>query len=221
MRAALIAEGPSDRGLTRVRERLCRKLGVGEIEVEWANEVLQLVGAGTTVEAKVRELLRADPDFDLVFVHRDGDKPGLEARREEIRAASTRVGAPWPLVPVIPVREMEAWLLVDEQQLRSVVGNAKGAASLALPKLSQVEACTDPKQVLRVALTLARRKSRKAKSTTLSGAEFGRYRARLLEELDIEGPVSELAAWQALVEVLEVTLDEIRLCEIGEQQPPS
>ena len=212
MRAALIAEGSSDRGLTYVLERLCRSLGVSEIEVESTTDLLQRYGLGSTVEAKISTLLNADPEFDLLFVHRDADNAGLEARQQEIETAAARAGRPWPLVRVIPIKEMEAWLLLDEAQLRTVVGNPKGKAPLSLPKRSHVEACRDPKARLRAALQAATITKPGKKPSVLSSAQFNRYRARLLEELDIAGPVKELHAWQTLVAELRVTLIEVRLC---------
>lgn len=204
MRAALIAEGKSDRGLVEVLARLCQDRFETEIEIEieWANDLLARLASGTTLERKISTLLRADPEFDLLFIHRDADKAGIEARSREITVAAERCGNPWPVVSVIPVREMEAWLLVDEQRIRNIVGNPEGTADLRLPKLSRVEDCTDAKQVLRSALQLARGTSRKRKQRALTDAEFGLYRSRLLEDLDIRGPVAQLQAWQQLVDQL-------------------
>lgn len=223
MRAALISEGSSDHGLTHVLERLCRSLGVPEIEVESATEVLQLFKSGGTVEGKISTLLRVDPGFDLLFVHRDADNAGLEARQQEIEAADTRAGQHRPLVRVIPVKVMEAWLLLDEDEIRTVVGNPKGKAPLNLPKRSKVEACGDPKGRLRAALQAATikkpNKKPNKKPAALSSARFNLYRARLLEDLDINGPITELHAWQTLVAELQVTLNEAQLYALGQSLP--
>lgn len=200
MRAALITEGKSDHGLVEVLRRLCLDLGVAEIEVEWANE--KLAQPGATVEGKISALLEFDPEFDLLFIHRDADKAGVAARHEEIAAASTRCGDPLPFVTVIPVQEMEAWLLVDKQKIWDVVGNRGESPDLGLPKLSRVEHCGDPKETLRCALERAQTEGRKHKSKqkALAKGTFGLYRAHLLETLDIHGPVTQLDAWCRLVE---------------------
>lgn len=60
-----------------------------------------------------------------------------------------------PTVKVVPVRMTEAWLLVDEKAIRSAADRPGGAARLALPRLSQIEALADPTAELRSALLAA------------------------------------------------------------------
>jgi hypothetical protein len=58
-----------------------------------------------------------------------------------------------PHVPVIPIRMTEAWLLLDEAEIRRVAGSPNGKVSLGLPKAKDVESIPDPKAQL--AQTLA------------------------------------------------------------------
>ncbi|KIG18431.1 hypothetical protein DB30_00716 [Enhygromyxa salina] len=205
MRAAFIAEGKSERALIGVLEQLCRRAGVDEVEIEWAQDLLvHFDRLGKQLGPRIQTLLTHDPDFDLLFIHRDADQAGLEARRAEIdEALASCPGSPG-CVRVIPVRETEAWLLADPRPLRDVVGNPGRSNDLGLPrKPAQIEACSDPKQALRDSLARASLSSRKHKLKTLTNTQFGEFRARLLEQLDIDGPVTKLDSWQRLLEELE------------------
>ena len=215
MRAAFIAEGKTERALIGVLEQLCRG-SVGEeieIEIEWAHEFLaRFDNPGKKLGRQIQTLLTHDPDFDLLFVHRDADSmDGFDARRIEISEAKAACPGSPCCVRVVPVQETEAWLLTDAQPLRDVVGNPRGTVALGLPKLAQIEACGDPKEVLRGALARARLRSRKDKPDSLTSKEFGEFRARLLEQLDIDGPVTQLPAWGALVTDTKAALTEYML----------
>lgn len=48
---------------------------------------------------------------DLFIVHRDADNAGTEARQSEILLATERAEIGVPVVPVIPVKETESWVL--------------------------------------------------------------------------------------------------------------
>lgn len=209
MRAAFIAEANSDRGLIVILEKLCRRAGVDEIEIEWAQDFLSHFDRlGKKLGPRLKILLTHDPDFDLLFVHRDADRPdGLDARRAEIDEALAGCSDAPHCVRVIPVQETEAWLLTAAQPLRDVVGNPRGSEELGLPKRpAQIEARRDPKGVLRDALARAKRRSRKHRPTSLTNPEFSEFRARLLSQLDIDGPVTELSSWSRMLEDLETAL---------------
>jgi hypothetical protein len=205
MRAAFIAEGKTERALVTVLEKLCGRVGAVDVEIEWADDLLcHHDDIGKKLGPRIHTVLSHDPDFDLLFVHRDADRVGLDARRAEIDEVLTGcLGSPH-CVRVVPVRETEAWLLTDAQAIRDIVGIPGGTMELGLPtKLAQIEACADPKQTLREALALAQLRSLKAKPKSLSNSAFGDFRARLLETLDIDGPVTKLSSWQRLLEDLE------------------
>lgn len=141
---------------------------------------------------------------DVVVVHRDADGAGSETRRREIDSAARLCQAGWLLVPVIPVRMTEAWLLLDERSIRVVAGNPTGRAALALPKSHQAERIADPKATLRRALIEAasvtgRRRDRLDK-------RFSENRRQLLERLDPRGPVAGLSSWRDLVAAVDAAV---------------
>ncbi len=153
-----------------------------------------------------RTLMR--DDVDVVVIHRDADNVGAEARRGEMVAALDRACSGAPLIPVIPVRMTEAWLLLDEQAIRRVSGNPSGRSDLALPKTLEVERFADPKAKLRECLLTAadvtgRRRERLDR-------RFDSNRRQLLERLEPEGPVMQLTSWQALLRDVENVAQRLR-----------
>lgn len=188
---AFVREGTSDDGLIPHLSELLIRAGLDEA-----------LGTprdykGTVVEC-VRRVLAEEAPVDAIFVHRDTDDPSDAERRDEISSAIDELGESLavPVVPVVPIQELEAWLLLDESQIRAVAGKPSKTMSLSLPRPSRVEATSSPKEILMTALLVASdttgRRYKEAKR------RFPEQRRALLERLDIDGPVSELRAWQAL-----------------------
>jgi hypothetical protein len=188
---ALLREGTSDDGLlTHLRELLVRSgaSSASGTSREYRGSVLSKLG----------KLMSEETLVDLVFIHRDADNTVSTPRYEEIDAAVTELGCPVPCVPVVPIQELEAWLLADESAIRSVVGRPSGREDLGLPRLAAIEGTSDPKSILQNACLVAsdkrgRRREQERKS-------FSLRRRTLLERLDIEGPVRQLSSWRRLEE---------------------
>jgi hypothetical protein len=107
-----------------------------------------------------------------------------------------------PLVRVVPVRMMEAWLLQNESAIRMAADNPNGRNALGLPSTRQVERIHDPKDVLRRLLIEAsglpgrRRKS--------FGTSWRVYRiAELIEDFSI---LDQIPAFARFTDELEATL---------------
>lgn len=208
MRFVLFAEGPADAPLVTVLAKLCQSLGVRDVEGELGDDDLNV---GRKIADKVTALLDVDPEFDLLFIHMDGDNEGLDVRRGRIDEAMTQCEAPPPYVRVVPVRATESWLLVDEQAIRRTAGFPSGQAALDLPKRARVELVSNVKKRLREALARAQRPAKHAKGEPppLNNFEYAKLRNQLLEELDVHGPVTALGSWQALVGDVEAALGEL------------
>jgi hypothetical protein len=190
-----VAEGSSDMPIADIVENMFFDRG---IELRLRKPDFSLLDR---VPKDVRSRLLAGHHLsngptDLVVVHRDADNAGWQARREEIsRAVSSLQNNPC-VIPVIPVRMTEAWLLLSETEIRFVAGNPRGRNPLPLPSPSEVERNSDPKQLLAAALLEAadvagRRRERLSK-------RFNQHRRQLLERLDSRGAVSRLPSWQRL-----------------------
>lgn len=191
VRFALVAEGSSDGGLVRILKDLCVRCGAEEALGDFPRLDHLPARVGHRAENKVTTALELLPDTNLVFVHRDADRHAPEKVRSQIAAALRRVEAP-PHVAVVPVREMEAWLLTDAKAIREVVGNSNGRAALPLPPLRKIEDVPDPKALLREALVIASELTgRRAEAVK---QQFPLHRRGLLDTLDLDGPVSSLPA---------------------------
>ena len=150
-----------------------------------------------TIPARLRQLRTEETGtgIDMVFIHRDSDGPDREGREREIRRGVEESGFPHPFIPVIPVQETEAWLLLDEQAIRDVVAS-KGKQPLRLPKPNAIEGTRNPKEILQKALLAASETSgRRLKKEKNS---FSRHRRVLMQRLDPFGAVRDLPSWQCL-----------------------
>jgi len=133
---------------------------------------------------------------DLVFIHRDADRARPEDRRAEIGDAAADCALPSLVIPVVPVQELEAWLMTDAQALRQIVGRPNGRAELGIPRLAAIETTPSPKERLRDALLAASEAT--GRRRVQERKDFEKRRRALLERLDIDGPVRQLAAWRQL-----------------------
>ena len=154
------------------------------------------------LERKMGVVLAAESEYDLIFVHRDADAAGYEARTREIIEASANIALNENQVPIVPVRATEAWILLDEAAIRRVAGKPRGRQPLNLPRPSRVEHLADPKGALERALVAASGSSgnrlRKFRN------RFGQHRRILLEQLPIGGALDHVPAWIRLREAVSV-----------------
>ena len=188
---AFLCEGSSDTGLIAHLETLLMHFGVQEATG------MPDTRKGT-IPARLRQLRAegTEAGIDMVFIHRDSDDPDRKGREREIRRGVEESGFPHPFIPVIPVQETEAWLLLDEQAIRDVVACPKGKQPLRLPKPNAIEGTRNPKEILQKALLAASETSgRRLKKEKNS---FKHHRRVLLQRLDSFGAVRNLPSWQCL-----------------------
>lgn len=191
-----IGEGSSDNGLVPHVERVAVRAGL-HVSVTVPDFGLLRLATGHSVQDKLRAARDLDGTYDLVLVHRDADRGPHQARRDEIKQA---VDTEWPGIPfvaIVPVRMLEAWLLLDEACLRQVAENPSGRIRLDLPKGPAAERVADPKQRLKESLAAASEYT--GRRLTQFQKRFPQHRRRMLELLDPEGPVSCLPSWQSFV----------------------
>lgn len=194
LRAAFIADGSSDLPIAGHLAALCLERGVAAVVTPVDRSLLG--ASGSTVKGRLAYLVDQSPGLDLIFVHRDAEAQSTDQRRREIAEAASDLGAQVPVVPVVPVRMTEAWLLLDEAAIRSVADKPRGKAKLAMPKASEVESLPDPKDLLK-RLLLEASETRGRRAANFQRA-FGRHRALLIQRLDRSGEVRGLTAWQQL-----------------------
>ena len=156
------------------------------------------------------EKIRLGVEFfpcDLLFVHRDAEKLPRVDRVGEIERALTDSPASTgvPAVCVVPVRMTEAWLLFDEDAIRSAANNSNGKTSLVLPRPALTEQETDPKRVLYKAIQDASElNARRRQKLNLS--HCARRVSTLIEDFS---PLRALPAFRAVEESVCTIVDEM------------
>lgn len=189
MRFVLVCEGSSDAALVRHIERLLAQCGC-------SNPRGDAFHRGSRIAEKIQEAVKLSSDLDMLFVHRDANNAGAQARHLEIeKAVENALPTRGRWVAVVPVRMTEAWLLLDQAAIRRVVGKPDGRQPLDLPSPKRVERVPDPKDMLKRAMLAAvattGRRRRKFKQ------EFPRLRRSLLEDLPVGGKLESLPSWRA------------------------
>lgn len=132
----LIGDGTSDRALLPIVAWVLRALAP---HANFAEQPFRHRGSTDIATAIAEAKRKYQPD--LIFVHRDAERLPLQTRRSEIPTIDA-------VVPVVPVRMTEAWLLIDADALRRASGNPNGTMPLALPRLKDIEGLPDPKKEL-------------------------------------------------------------------------
>jgi hypothetical protein len=202
VRAVLIGEGPSDLALAPHLQRLCVEFGAAEAVCRAPDLSRCASHVGHDVGQKAQAALALHPDTNLVFAHRDADARDGTARNAEITHALRNMERPW--VAVVPVQELEAWLLLDESAIRCAVGRTRGRARLHLPTAPRVEDVARPKEALRTAIQTAQEGVARRRRVS-----FERARRYLLANLDIDGPIRQVASFQRLTEDIHETLKRL------------
>lgn len=206
--ALFIGEGSSDRPLMDIVADLLLDRDV-EVRITAPDLAQVLPNVGHATDRKIAAGMRLFEGLpDLLVVHRDADAAGLEERRHEVAVAASAHAAGVPVVPVIPIRATEGWLLFDDVAIRHVAGKPRGRADLRLPRPRDVEGEADPKHALRSALVVASESTGRRRGMVVK--RFPDHRRQLLERLDRAGPVTRLAAFQQLMRDVDVAADHLR-----------
>lgn len=157
LRFTLIGEGTSDKNLIPILEWALREQGVEVAQGHFPRWDL-LREKPTTIAQKIIAGL-ALYECDLLFIHRDADQIDPSPRRREIdlavNEAKTFKAINIPSMPVVPIRETESWLLIEEKAIRMAANNPNGKNDLRLPTLRRIEKCPDSKKELHRVLRAA------------------------------------------------------------------
>lgn len=207
VRFLFVGEGPTDEELVVHLERCCVLAGADEASGVAPDLSRLPYRVGRTVAAKLEEALRLEPNADLVFVHRDADDRDPTPRHDEIRRAVQEVGDSVRHVAVVPVQETEAWLLLDEGELRSVAENPSGRVPLSLPTPSTVENVADPKAQLRETILVASEQTGRRRDRI--NRRYGQKRRLLIRRLDPTGPIRGAPSWARMFSDLQHAVSEM------------
>ena len=90
----------------------------------------------------VQDFLRTyESDAMIIFVHRDSENLPLEHRLREFDDVTRQ-----DVVPVVPVRMSEAWILFDGTAIARAAGSRAG--EISAPRIGEIESISDPKDRL-------------------------------------------------------------------------
>jgi hypothetical protein len=131
IRYTLLSDGTSDRTLMPIVSwALAQRLPQTAVNGGQA-DLSHLHSRPQGLVDRIRAALEYFP-CDILFIHRDAEKQPWSARVSEIQEAIDKLaGISFPsFICVIPVRTMEAWLLLVEGAIRSASGNPKGRCTL-------------------------------------------------------------------------------------------
>lgn len=152
VRILILGEGRTDRRLFGIVEWLTRAAENCDVAIEFDHTIQKFTSGG--VPAKVLAALERY-EFDILIFHKDADSVGTKARREEILSAASNLRDEQRIVPCVPDREQEAWLLFDESSIRAAANNPRGRVALNIPKPSRLHTVSDPKAALHNTLRTA------------------------------------------------------------------
>lgn len=133
-----------------------------------------------TQSERILEAARTTNGYHMLIIHADADAPTAErALRERVQPGVEQVQQAFEaqeavcanIVPIIPVRMTEAWMLADPQALQAVIDTNTDIADFQLPeRVHQVESLTHPKQTLQQVVhrvMAGRRRRRKFEMATV------------------------------------------------------
>jgi hypothetical protein len=150
----LLSDGSSDRVLMPILTWLLHEhLPNCAVQPHWP-ELARLRRPLKKLHEKIQAAIDLSP-CNLLFVHRDAENASPQDRQKEVdeavSGACQAVAIP-PVIAVVPVRMMEAWLLFDIPAIRRAAGNPNGSVDLDVPRLADVESVPDPKNTLHRAI---------------------------------------------------------------------
>lgn len=206
--ALFIGEGTSDRPLADVVTELLLDRDV-EVSITAPDLAKVSPKVGHQTDRKIAAGMRLfEGAPDLLIVHRDADTVGPVLRRQEVVDAASAHASGVPLVPIVPIRATEAWILFDEAAIRRVAGRPRGHEPLDLRRPRHVEDEPRPKDVLRSALVAASGATGRRRDTVVK--RFPDHRRQLLERLDRFGPVTQLSAFQQMLRDVDAVAEVLR-----------
>ena len=186
MRCLLVCEGSSDAPLVSHIELLLGSYGYESVEFNISVDGRRLVD-------KLSNGLDMAPHYDLIFMQRDADRAGADARYREIAEAIQQVGHGGPWVGVVPVRMTETWLVLEETVIRNAVRKPDRRTSLNLPTPAEAERMADPKSALEFALLNA--SDERGRRRKVVQRRLPQLRRQLLENLPVGGPLEQVPSW--------------------------
>lgn len=130
----------------------------------------------------------------LIFVHRDSENLGLDERRREFETVERQ-----DVVPVVPVRMSESWLLFDGPAIAKAAGSP--SSQVPVPRVAEIENIPDPKYRLDELLFQAAGAPAGRKGKVFKRSIAGR-RVSVAQYITDYSPLENVPAFQSFQEAL-------------------
>jgi len=144
----------------------------------------------------------------VLFVHADGANDSLRAHREQVAPGLAllrdQLGQDGIGVAVVPIRETEAWAMVDGDALRTAFGSSLSDGDLGILTARAAEAATDPKAVLQKAFLATQPTGRRRKQGHVP------YLQTLGEEVSL-ARLRQLSAFAELERAAQAALRQLQI----------
>jgi len=111
--------------------------------------------------------------FDLLFIHRDAEKTDLKIINQRVSEIKKEIDPKLIeiTIPVIPIKMMESWLLINKDAILKAAGNRNYRGEINLPEINKIETEKQPKIFLHKILEEASGlKGRKLKNFNINKA---------------------------------------------------
>ena len=199
LRCTLLADGSSDRALIPILRWLLRKHGGARpIDLDFS-DLGRLAKPPRNLSGRIDASIELYP-CDILFVHRDAERIPVRTREKEIRTAcdASAKGRTLEAVTVVPVRMLEAWLLIDEAALRKAAGNPGGRQTLDMPPVGDLEKLPNPKKTIHELLRDASGFRDRRRRLEQFDRDLGRCVQRVAMQIADFGSLQGLASFRAL-----------------------
>ena len=211
---ALYAEGRTDERflpviVQRTADRLLSELALAPVDV-LEPILLEADESASSREECILSVARQASGFHALIVHSDADAPTADTALQQRFKPGQRLVhqsedvACRDLLPIVPVRMTEAWMMVDGEAFREVVGTDLAASQLGFPDHPhQVETILDPEHELSEALrqVFAMRRQRKK-------ARLGQYYEPLARRIGLDR-LDHVPAFQQFLRDLACILESL------------
>ena len=214
---AAFVEGPADRNFIPIVARRTAEIILNQKSLNVVDVLEpQIVDKrGPTQRDKILNAALDVSGFHLLIVHADADsrtqedawahriEPGLSKVRQAFQSGQEVCSQ---LVPVIPIRMTEAWMLADPDSFIQVIGTAASQSEMGMPKRAlQVESLPNPKSELQSIMDKALNDRPRRRRRKRSITELFEPLARIIR-LD---RLAQVPAYEKFQRELELTLREL------------
>lgn len=219
---ALYAEGRMDERflpvvIQRAADRILRQHALDVVEV-WEPVSLKADSVARNREERILSVAQQATGFHALIVHADADArtadDALDNRYEpgRRRVQESKNAACRELLPIIPIRMIEAWMMTDVEAFREVVGTGLSADQLGFPaRAHQVETVRDPKHKLDMALNQIFSRRHRRKRTHL-----GQYYEPMAQSIRLNR-LESVPAFQRFTNDLTCVLEGLHFIRTGER----